>query len=1107
MEFQKRYKALNEAQKLAVDTLDGPVMIVAGPGTGKTELLSVRVANILQKTDALPGNILCLTFTESGATAMRERLIGLIGPEAHKVAIHTFHSFGSDIINQNGEYFYNGAHFRPADELSSYEILSSIMERLPHSSPLASTMNGQFTYLRDIQTSISELKKSGLTPDELVKILDHNDAFISWSQSLFANVFAEKLSKKILPRIAKLSDDLKMYSEPPLELIGYLPLSELVIGSLEDAVNEAVMEDSTKPITAWKKEYLEKDGEGTQVLKDAKRSVKLRALSGVYYDYLIAMQEHELYDYDDMILRVVHAMEVFNDLRLNLQETYHYILVDEFQDTNDAQMRLVWNLTNNPVSEGRPNLMVVGDDDQAIYRFQGALLSNIIDFTKRYQDVKVITLTDNYRSAPDVLKLARDVIVQGTERLENMLETVNKTLTPHHMPASSELAAHRYETTREAYYSLAALIEKNHRENSKFSRAVIARNHRQLVGFLPYLQHTGLPMRYERQEDMLESEPIRQLELVVRVVHAIATQQFDEANEALSELLAHQAWNIPPTELWQLSLRAWRDKKFWLESMLDSNEDLKNIAEWLIVASNLSKTEPLEYMLDHLFGVVDNQASETSSDESKPFGSSMKNSFSSPLRQYFFNEQKRAIQPAVYLEHLAALQKIRSALREYRPQKTLHLEDFVEFINLHHELDLPVQGSGEIDTGEQAVQLLTAHKAKGLEFDEVYIIDAEENIWGHGARTKSRIIKFSSNLPLSPSGDSDDERLRLLYVALTRAKSRLILVGARSSDNGKEMLPVGAIGEQMLSWLHHEPLDIHELTQSLRIDWRAPLFTVTSTDQKRLLMPRLEHYKLSATHLNNFLDISRGGPTLFLLHNLLRFPQAISPHAAYGSAIHAALQHAHQHFAAHKKKRPVEDILHDFEKNLHEHQLSELDYVKFLEQGTEVLTHYLAERYDTFTLSQNVEHNFGSEHVVLNGAVITGAIDLMEIDKKAKTIVVTDYKTGSPVGNWKGTTDYEKIKLHHYRQQLLFYKLLIEHSRSFAGYTVTKGILQFVEPDKSGHIISLELEYDQSELDEFTHLIGAVWKRIVDLDFSVADDYELNLKGIHSFEQFLLNHS
>jgi DNA helicase-2/ATP-dependent DNA helicase PcrA len=170
--------------------LDGPVMVIAGPGTGKTELLSMRAANILKKTDVLPENILCLTFTDSGATAMQQRLSQIIGPAAYKVAIHTFHSFGSEIINQNSQFFYHGAQFRPADELMTHELLREILEELPHSDPLAGKQNGEFTHQKDILTTISELKKSGLTSDELLGILDANSMAIETIEPVLSEIFA-----------------------------------------------------------------------------------------------------------------------------------------------------------------------------------------------------------------------------------------------------------------------------------------------------------------------------------------------------------------------------------------------------------------------------------------------------------------------------------------------------------------------------------------------------------------------------------------------------------------------------------------------------------------------------------------------------------------------------------------------------------------------------------------------------------------------------------------------------------------------------------------------------------------------------------------------------
>ena len=293
MDFESRYKKLNTAQKLAVDTIDGPVMVIAGPGTGKTELLSMRAANILKQTDTLPESILCLTFTESGATAMRKRLSQIIGKDAYKVAIHTFHSFGSEIINQNGEFFYHGAHFRPADELSSYEIIRGIFDELDYSNPLASKMNGEYTYLSDTLRTISELKRSSLTSDELIAVLDANDLVLDTIEPLLSAVFAARISKttieQLVPLVAKTAhiDD-----KPPIPTI--TPLSRVLADSLETVVDIAQTTGKTTAITAWKNQWLKKNAKGEFVFKTRERQAKLRSLSFIYFQYLARMQEAEL---------------------------------------------------------------------------------------------------------------------------------------------------------------------------------------------------------------------------------------------------------------------------------------------------------------------------------------------------------------------------------------------------------------------------------------------------------------------------------------------------------------------------------------------------------------------------------------------------------------------------------------------------------------------------------------------------------------------------------------------------------------------------------------------------------------------------------------------
>lgn len=1103
MEFTSRYKALNAAQKEAVDHIDGPVMVVAGPGTGKTELLSVRVANILDKTDALPSNILCLTFTDSGAVAMRERLAGLIGPEAYKVAIHTFHSFGSEIINRYGEYFYHGAHFRPADELSTYQILSDILEKLPHKHPLAGMMGGVFTHLRDIKSTISDLKKSGLIPDELTAILDRGDAFASWLTPRLQPIFSQRMSNKLLPLLHRLADDMAGYQEEPLAIVNYSPLSAVLGNSLRTAITTAETSGTTKPLTAWKNAFISKDSHGQFVLSDHKRSEKLRATAQVYYEYLVAMQAHELYDYDDMILRVVHAMEVFAELRFGLQEQYQYILIDEFQDTNDAQMRLVWNLTNNETQAGRPNLMVVGDDDQAIYRFQGATMSNIVDFSSRYRDVRVVTLRDNYRSGADILAVARRVITQGEERLETTLG-LDKTLAPH-QPSPGTVVFESYATEYEARDRLAQRIRAAYQKDSTKTRAVIARTHRQLVALLPHLQHYDIPLRYERQEDILESEPVRQLELVGRIVHYVALQQFDEANELLPELLAHPAWAVSAREVWQLSVSAHRSGRFWLEEMLDQGGRLQDIAEWVIVASHLALSEPLEHMCDYLFGTTEeSQAADTSDAEIPPDQPSTAEDFVSPYRAYFFPAGSLDTTPGAYMSWLLALTTLRSALREFRPMQPLVLEDLIDFIDLYREMELRIPSRGEVQYDSSAVTLLTAHKAKGLEFDEVYIADATEPVWGSSARSRSRLISFPSNLPLAPAGDSDDERLRLLYVALTRAKDLLVLTAPRSTQQGKAVLPVGMIAPHIIAPIELPALAPAQQITALESDWRTPLFDVPTATKYQLLRPLVDRYKLSSTHLNNFLDVSRGGPQLFLLHNLLRFPQAMSPSAVYGSAIHTALQRAHAHLTATGKRRPSEDVLHDFEESLRQHQLHAIDFDKQLQRGSQVLARFLAERYDSFSPRQRVEQNFSTESIVVGSAIITGAIDLLDIDTDEKTIFITDYKTGKTARQWKGTSDYERIKLHHYEQQLMMYRLLVEQSRQFEGYRVSGARIEFVEPDERGDIVLLDYVYDDNKMAEFRRLLEAVWQRIQALEFYTVT-YEPSIKGILAFEHDLVS--
>jgi DNA helicase-2/ATP-dependent DNA helicase PcrA len=1057
MSFATRYTKLNTQQKRAVDTIDGPVMVVAGPGTGKTELLSMRAANILTKTDTLPESILCLTFTESGAHAMRERLASIIGKDAYKVAIHTFHSFGSEIINQYGEYFYQGAHFRPADELSTHKIITDILDGLEYTNPLAGKMNGEYTHLRDCISAISDLKRSGLTSDELLQIIDTNETALDEVEPDLAELFSRRISSSTLAQLIPIAHKIAALETPVLPN-GITPLASTLALSLAHAVDAATEENSTKPVTAWKNKWLTKSSDGRAIFKDRSRHKKLRAVSYVYFQYLTRMQEAGLYDYDDMILRVVHALEVFDDLRFNLQERYQYIMVDEFQDTNLAQMRIIASLTNNPAQGDTPNVMVVGDDDQAIYSFQGADISNILSFRSLYPKAQLILLIDNYRSGEAVLTTARALITQGADRLERHIEELDKTLTAHTLrPASVSL--HEAPTvTDEHQWLVQSIQQKIDAGTAPDSIVVLTRRHSEIIELLPHFAHAKLPVSYERRDNVFELEPIKVLLQTAQVITLFAEQRLDEADRMLPELLAHPAWGITPQDLWKLSLQAYDARTRWIDTMATISS-LQPLHQLLTELTVLSHTQSLEPMLDTLLGTPPHL------NEATPI---------SPLYNYFFSPEKLTEDSTLYLRYLEGLRTIRAALRDHHTDQLPTLKLFVQFSHLYQQTGSTLTSVHQPSTTTPGnVQLMTAHKSKGLEFDTVYIPGAVDSMWGERVRSRSRLINYPENLPLATVGDSPDERLRLFYVAVTRAKRELHMSYSLQSVTGKMLDRASFLTSLEITPEIITPSTLASPEAQAELRWYTTL-TEPKQEIATLLAPQLETYKLSATHLGNFLDVTRGGPQGFLIHTLLRFPQAMSPSAAYGSAVHATLQRAHAHLAATGKQRAIEDVLHDYEAELSQHRLNEHDIETYTQKGIDALQAFLAARYDSFTREQKVELNFAGQQSIVDGAHLTGKLDLVDIDTSQRTMTVTDYKTGKPSQAWKGATDYEKIKLHRYRQQLMFYKLLVEHSRDYGNYEVNRGVLQFVEPTKSGEILSLDDDFSHNELDDFRRLVVIV---------------------------------
>ncbi|HSX31481.1 MAG TPA: ATP-dependent DNA helicase [Candidatus Saccharimonadales bacterium] len=1127
--FEVVYGRLNAAQRKAVDAIDGPVLVVAGPGTGKTQLLSARVAHILRSTDTLPQNILCLTFTESGAQNMRDRLSRFIGKAAYDVQIGTYHAFGGDLIRRYPEYFTETRLERPVDELGKRQILTGIVDRLNYRSPLKQTRH----HLGDLMSTVSEVKRGLLTPERLRDIAASNLAVVTAASKVISDSLADytkRLPSKIgvaEPIFGEIYGELAEVAEaapahPPFENLARLAAEEL-----EKALTTASELGKTTPLTAWKNAWLAKNADNQYVLGGALEAARMAELADVLEAYEKELAERGLYDFDDMILRAIAALENNLELKYTLQERYQYVLLDEFQDTNAAQLRLVELLTDNPANEGRPNVLAVGDDDQAIYAFQGAQYSNMLDYFHLFRDVLVINLSENYRSTAAILETAKNVSAQITDSLSASFPQLDKQLVavPRHTgstlrhaeqseassqrsfanaqdDAEVETSDHRTTLVRTEYTSeiaeyagVAAQVRELLKGGVSPSEiAVLAPKHRYLEPLVPYLD--GVPLRYERRENILQAPVIRQLLTMSKLVLALSSRQFALADSYWPEVLSYDFWQFPVSSIWRLSWRATEQRKHWSELLL-ADDQFRPVALLFLSLAGQVQTETLEVLLDRLIGT-----DEVSTGEADL-----------PAVRSSLRPALEASSEATLYRTVTELTVLRARLAEHQQQRgsALTLPDLLEFVAEYEAADEQMVNTSPYSEAADAVQLMTVFKAKGLEFAHVFLLSCHDDVWGSSSRGNANKLTLPANLaPIRHAGATEDERLRIFFVALTRAKYGLHLSSHASTYAGKKppRLKYLAEAEQDDGSVTGQTLPATYATviqddsdspplASLETNWHARHTTLTPP-LRELLRERLQNYMLSPTHLVKFLDLEHAGPQSFLLENLLRFPTAPSVDIVYGNAMHQTMESLQLGLNQHGTVPNAKEAGTYFSKLLETQPITSEQMALQQARGVAALEAFLADKTTTFTAGNKPEYNFRDEGVVLPGGVrLNGKIDLLEIDNERKRIIVVDYKTGA-----LGT---DPAKRHRYELQLYCYKLLLQGSHTFKDYAVDQGCLVFVEPDSNGKITRHTVTFKDDELARVRQLATAMWQHVQTLDLPDVTAYPATLAGIKQFEQHLLS--
>ncbi len=1156
--FEERYKKLNPAQRKAVDTIDGPLLVVAGPGSGKTEILGMRVARILKETQVFASNILCLTFTDSASQNMRERLSRLIGERAYQVGIYTFHNFCVDIIRKHGEFFYHGASFRAADPITQISVLEGLFDALDHDDPLRAYHPEEgFIYLKATQSAISNIKKSGLTPHELVEILDDNKKGFANIETAIIPVFEDRLSKKSLSDIERAVQTLADLGSKRVKNTSstsriFHSIEEGVASSLADALGEAIQKDETEPLSKWKAKWIVKDEDGKKVFKDTLNQARMRSFASIYAAYQEEMHRLGYFDFDDMILDVIQALSKNPRLRYELQEQYQYLLVDEFQDTNDAQMRILSLLTSAPEHGGRPNIMVVGDDDQAIYKFQGAELSNILDFRHRYIDVGLVSMTDNYRSTQGILDLAMKIMRKGEKRLENLIPDLSKQLKSYKSTNSdkkkddigkaTDVYSHVFETHLHEYKFIAQKIRSLIDNGAKPEEiAIIGRKHANLEAIVPFLRNENVPIKYEREQNVFAEPHIREIILIARYIASVIGSQSHEGPEEdlLPTILSFPFWGLQRLDIWKVSLEAKRSGKTWLEVMAEMGGNIAEIANFLIELSVDSKSMPLELILDKIIGAhvalaVDTDKEDTIEDIEPVHEVTTTDRYTSPFRAYYFSGKRFSHARSEYLSFLSSLRVFINAVRAFDGFTSLtnHLTiaDLVKFVDMYEKNNLTLNDESPFVTARSAVNLMSAHKSKGLEFETVFVLSCQDDVWA--SRGLADKIPFPINLPIKPAGDAEDDQLRLFYVALTRAKDNLYLTAHQVKEGGKKAsrlrFLVDAVPETEAMAETFAP-EVEELLESASMTYHTTAFL---DEENTLLRGLVENYKLSVTHLNNFLNVPKGGPRLFFEQNLLRFPQSKTASGAYGSAIHSTLESVLVTLKRDSKLMPIEDILKEFEGFLKKEKLHPADFKLFSARGKSALTTFMEKRGDKFSDIDIAELDFGREMILIkesdNQAFITGKID--KVSFSDGIVSVHDYKTGRAFESFDSATGTLAVKGHQYKNQLLFYKLLIENSaycrdilfpklpkrddEKYGDRKVTLGVIEFIEPvGTKKDIYCAELELIEDDAKRLHDLSIAVYKRIQNLDFELPTEiaaklskgeYKSDMEAIADFEEFLL---
>lgn len=988
----------NSKQQQAIDILNGQVMLLAGPGTGKTFTVIHRIEKML--ADGVePSSILCLTFSDAAASEMRQRLIKKMGVVASAVDIYTYHSFCNDLIKTYPDKFEMTSGVKLITDAEKISIMKECIDDANLEFFVPSRADRYF-FTKNFISYVEKLKTQRVSKDEYMACIDTNPM--------------------LMPR----------YKE------------------LESEIYEREQAGNTKNKTRYNE------------LEKIKTNIeKAKELWTLFELYSTKMINKNLIDFSDMINLVLTSFEEDSQFLSEVSNKYKYFLVDEYQDTNDLQNQIIFNLLDG---NDEKNIFVVGDDDQIIYGFQGAKSDNIENFLTKYPNTTVICLEENNRSTQTILDFSNLIVNQDENRLENNLYfkekyNISKKLTaknPKIIVKDKKIKRIQFgEILQEFNYivdDIKTLIEsdfapKTDEDKIDYSQiAIISKKRAELQTFAELLKSKNIPFQIDEGKSIFA---IRSTILIYFYIKAM--NNYLTSSDKLFGLLLSEPFKIDQQDYNKIL----EEKRLWKK---DESSDfitlMRNLNGWKNPEKITKFLETFDYLQDY---ASSNNLRNTVVEIINRTG----------LLTYFYKSGKNRS------ENLAGIRKIISEATDFQnSDSTKNLSDFVKYLDdcFENEIDINLDKDSVV---QNAVQLMTYHGSKGREFEYVYLPNLISSNW-EDFRMPGEYKLITEDVPDKDAAQAkkDSELLKLLFVGITRAKHTLTISFA-DSNNGK--------AQQITKYL--EPTANYDFDseqfECSADDLTTEFYRSVSSDVfdnqkafKNEIEERVKSVVLSPSRLNDYLSCPR---KFFYVKVLgIDVEEADWDGANFGTLIHSLLERAVK-VAKESAYPTLEEILEKFRLGMDGMKFSsEAKKEKYFKQGQKLLTNYYP-YFSQIPISRITDIEFSFYGVDVDGDFITGKIDRIEKNSDG-TFELYDYKTGNYTSEKKIAPNEEK---QNYFNQLCFYKYAYE---KLTGNKVSKVGIIYVE----NHEKSVDKYLTDDDMKYIETLIKDTYQNIKALKFN-----------------------